>query len=117
MLGNTIIARKGTTNASNVPQFILDGFSLGSEPAPPGFGDETMGFMIGIPYTLTAGVIYASPVRRTLCYVQQTGGTIEQSNDGSTFAAITLDDDEQFEAGAAFIRAVTTDAIVKFKVG
>lgn len=72
---------------------------------------------IGPPHTLvsTGPVTYALPARRTICRVQQTGGTIECSNDATTWAAITLDDDESFEAGAQFIRAVTTDAIVSLK--
>lgn len=71
--------------------------------------------LIGVPITLANGITYALPARRTLCRVQQAGGTIECSNDNSTWAAITLDDDESFEAGATFIRAVTTDAIVSCK--
>lgn len=71
---------------------------------------------IGPAHTLANGVAYALPARRVLVRVQQSGGTIECSNDNSTWAAVTLDDDEQFEAAAQFVRAVTTDAIVSIKV-
>lgn len=82
--------------------------------SPSVVGGYTVGANIGDTETLVAGVVYALPPRRTLCNVQQSGGTIEVSEDGVTFAAITLDTNKQFEAGGTFIRAVTTNAIVRF---
>ena len=72
---------------------------------------------IGPAHTLVAGTIYALPARASLCHISQAGGTIEQSNDVAFSAAqvVTLDDDEQFLAGGAFIRAVTTNATAVFK--
>lgn len=84
--------------------------------APPTEEDVIMSFMIGPIYTLTASIIYALPARRCLVHIQQSGGTIQVSLDGSTFADITLDDDEQFESAGGFIRAVTTDALAIFSV-
>lgn len=71
---------------------------------------------IGPAHTLVAATVYALPARRTICRVQQAGGTIQVSNDNGTFAAVTLDANSQFEPGGLFIKAVTTDAIVRFAV-
>jgi len=68
--------------------------------------------MIGIPYTLVADIVYAMPTRIVLVHVQQAGGTIEISNDNSTWSAVTLDTSEQFENAGGFIRALTTNAVV-----
>jgi hypothetical protein len=40
---------------------------------------------------------------------------MEQSNDGSTWAAVTLDDDESFLCSSAFIRSTAVDTIVTAK--
>jgi hypothetical protein len=69
---------------------------------------------IGSPFTMTQNQTYAVPPRVLSCHVQG-AAAMEQSNDGSTWDAVTLDDDEQFLVGAAFIRSTAVDTIVVLK--
>ena len=63
---------------------------------------------IGRPHVMVTNQVYAIPGARVLINVQLLGaGAIEQSNDNSTFAAVTLDDDENFECAAGWIRCTT----------
>lgn len=63
---------------------------------------------IGRVHTMVTNQVYAVPGARVLIHVTGLGaGAIELSDDNSTFAAATLDDDEQFECAAGFIRATT----------
>lgn len=63
---------------------------------------------IGRPHTMVTNQEYAVPGRRLLINAQGLGvGAIETSNDKSTWTGITLDDDENFECAAAWIRCTT----------
>ena len=63
---------------------------------------------IGRPHTMVTNEKYAVPASRLLINVQGLGaGAIETSNDNSTFTGVTLDDDENFECVATFIRCTT----------
>lgn len=63
---------------------------------------------IGRPHTMVTNEAYAVPGRRLLINVMALGGgAIETSLNNSTWTAVTLDDDENFECAAAFIRCTT----------
>jgi len=63
---------------------------------------------IGRAHVMVTNQVYAVPGARVLIHVTGLGaGAIETSDDNITFAAITLDDDEQFECAAGFIRCTT----------
>lgn len=63
---------------------------------------------IGRPHVMVTNQAYAVPASRLLINVSALGaGAIETSNDQSTWTAVTLDDDENFECAAAFIRCTT----------
>ena len=68
----------------------------------------TTGLPLGRPHVMVTNQAYAVPPVRPLINVMALGGgAIETSNDGSTWTAATLDDDENFECAAAFIRCTT----------
>ena len=67
---------------------------------------------IGPSHTLTQNVTYALPARSVHVYVQNNLTSIEQSNDGTTWTAVTLDDDESFDAAALFIRSTGVATII-----
>lgn len=64
---------------------------------------------IGRPHVMVTNEKYAVPASRLLINVQLLGaGAIEQSNDdGVTWAAVTLDANENFECAATHIRCTT----------
>ena len=68
----------------------------------------TLTIPIGRPHVMVTNQAYAVPGARVLIHVTALGaGAIETSDDGSTWTAVTLDDDEQFECAATFIRCTT----------
>lgn len=71
--------------------------------------------MILIPraqvFTLTAGVSFATPAALSL-FTKSGAGTIEVSNDGSTWSTITPDANSNFVSAAPFIRSTGADSIV-----
>lgn len=64
---------------------------------------------VGRPHVMVTNEKYALPGFRVLINVQGLGGgAIETSNDdGATWTAATIDDDENFEAAAGWIRCTT----------
>lgn len=63
---------------------------------------------IGRPHTMVTNAEYALPSPRVLINVQALGGgAIETSNDKTTWTGATLDDDENFECAAVWIRCTT----------
>lgn len=64
----------------------------------------------GVVKTMLEDVVYAIPARLCSYTVITAGGTIEVSNDGSTWQAITLDANANFVTSAPFIRVVDDDA-------
>lgn len=63
---------------------------------------------IGRPHIMVTNEEYAVPASRLLINVQLLGaGAIEQSNDKAAWTAVTLDDDENFECAATWIRCTT----------
>ena len=75
--------------------------------------DDTRLLTIGPVHTLTQNVTYVAPVRLCRCYVQA-GAAMEQSNDNTTWDAVTLDDDEGFDVASSFIRTTAATALVRF---
>jgi len=69
---------------------------------------------IGRAHVMVTNQTYAVPGARVLINVQGLGaGAIETSNNELVWTAITLDDDENFECAAQFIRSTTAaDAAV-----
>ncbi len=71
---------------------------------------------IGPAHTLVQNQTYAVPGGRSvLIHVQNNLASIEQSNDGNTWNAVTLDDDESFLCGGVFIRSTGVDTILTLK--
>ena len=68
---------------------------------------------IGRPHTLTQNQAYATPGRKVTIHVQGSG--MEQSEDNSTWVAVTPDDDENFDCVAPFIRSTAVATIVTAK--
>ena len=68
---------------------------------------------VGRSYMMTQNVVYALPGRKVKINVQGSD-TIEESNDGTNFAAVTLTNDEA-ELSCAFVRSTTGNAIVCVK--
>jgi len=63
---------------------------------------------IGRPHVMVTNEEFAVPGSRLLINVQGLGaGAVETSNDKSTWTAVTLDDDENFECAATWIRCTT----------
>lgn len=63
---------------------------------------------VGRPHIMVTNEEYAVPSSRLLINVQALGaGAIETSLDKSTWTAITIDDDENFECAATWIRCTT----------
>lgn len=70
---------------------------------------------IGRPFTMVQNVSNAVPNSRLLINVTNNLTSIEQSNDDSTWVAVTLDDDENFECASSFIRSTGVDTIINAK--
>lgn len=66
---------------------------------------------IGPVYTLVQNQVYALPARRVLA---RSTGAIETSQDGTTFASVTLTNN-QAELSAIFIRSTVASNIVSLK--
>lgn len=63
---------------------------------------------IGRAHVMVSNLAYAVPGARVLIHVTALGaGSIELSDDNSTWAAVTPDANEQFECAGAFIRCTT----------
>lgn len=63
---------------------------------------------IGRPHTMVTNEEYALPGRKVTIHVTGLGaGAIEVSDNKSTWVAVTLDDDENFECVATWIRCTT----------
>ena len=75
----------------------------------------TNSLSIGLTETLTAATVYALPMKSVRIAVYQSGGTIAVSVDNSHWQTVTLDSNSEFVTAAAFIKAVTTNAIVTVK--
>lgn len=65
---------------------------------------------LGVPHTLVVGEVYALPYRAV--YWNATGGTVEISNDGTTWIAIGTVQ----PIVAQLIRSTGTDAVVTVKL-
>ena len=70
--------------------------------------------MIGIVYTLTQNISYALPARAVTAFIQGSG--VQQSNNDSTWSAVTLDANNSFVATGAFIRSTAVDTTIILKL-
>lgn len=68
---------------------------------------------IGPPHTLVQNLTYALPARSVDVFVLGSG--MEVSNDNSTWQAITLDSNKEFQAFAQFIRSTAVGSIITLK--
>lgn len=71
---------------------------------------------IGQAITLTSTVIYALPSRACMCTVITSTGVISVSLDNSTYQAITLDTNKNFQTAAIFIKSTTADSVICCKL-
>lgn len=69
---------------------------------------------MGPPHTLTQNVVYALPARAATIFVKGTG--VEQSNDGTTWAAVTADANGEFVAAGTFVRSTAVGTILSLKL-
>jgi len=69
----------------------------------------------GRTYTLVEDQAYAMPSGRASLVYVQAGATMEQSNDASTWDAVTLDANDSFLCAAAFIRSTDADTIISLR--
>lgn len=68
---------------------------------------------IGPVHTLATNTVYALPPRACLITVDTTGGAIiSVSLDNSTFIAVTLDANKNFQSSAPFIKSTTAPALL-----
>ncbi len=113
MLGNTIIARKGSSDASNIPQFVLSGLLSGEAPPTPDRGAGAYMKMLPIGYTttMTTTQAYAIPNGRILMAVEGSG-TLQLSNDNSTYHTTGTVGTTQVETAARFAKTTTGTLIV-----
>lgn len=58
--------------------------------------------------------MYALPAKSAKAF-GSTAATFEMSNDGTTWKAVTMDTNNQFDAAATFIRATSVGAIISLK--
>ena len=73
----------------------------------------TKSLMIGPVYTLTQNIVYALPARSCFGFVQGSG--VQQSNDGTTWTATTLDTNNIFTAVGGFVRSTAVDSTIVLK--
>lgn len=66
---------------------------------------------IGTAFTLTVNIVYATGARSSL-YTKSGAGTIEWSNDNSTWTAAVLDDNGSFFTSALFLRSTGADSVI-----
>jgi DeoR/GlpR family transcriptional regulator of sugar metabolism len=65
---------------------------------------------IGRLETLVQNTVYALPARLCNCTVITSGGTINVSLDNSTYQAITLDSNKNFQTSALFVKSTGADS-------
>lgn len=71
---------------------------------------------IGRVFTMVDEITYALPGGRSMYgYAQNNIATMQESNDGTTWTAMTLDASQNFIANAAFIRNTEADTLVIIK--
>jgi len=68
----------------------------------------------GPAHTLVENETYALPGGKAVS-IQVEGSDVEWSNDGTTWNAVTLDDNNKFYGASMFIRATNADTIVVLK--
>lgn len=125
MLGNLIIARKGDSDAANVPQFILSGLLPNPIPTPSGSSNSAL-LYLNIPVTLITGAesgfesnVYAVPYRGTRFSWQISGDIVTDvallgSEDGVNYYPLdtaTSAGIQTFRANVAFIQVSVVDGL------
>ncbi len=81
-------------------------------PIPSGSGNLSP----GSSYVLGQDVIYTLPAKTVRIAVFTVAGTIETSEDGITWQAITLNVNNEFNTAAKFIHSIDDDSTVSVKV-
>ena len=125
MLGNTIIARKGSTDASNVPQFILNGFVPNEIPTPTGSSQSRL-LYLSVPKLLFEGYdtgfesdVFAMPAKGTRISWQIFGDAVTEVNllgseDGINFIQLdqaTSASLRTLRSNVAFIQVEVVDGL------
>lgn len=75
----------------------------------------TEAITIGPPFTLLVNTVYATPPRACV-YFKSGAGTVEVSNDGTNFAAVTPDANGNFTTSAPYMRSTGNSSIVTARV-